>query len=109
MFYFNVAGKEQHIRRENPYQTSAATTLIALNATIYLSLLVKMVKAIGRIKSAKAHYAAEKISKIKGFELIFKNPFFNEFVVKHQTLKIKEELLKHKIIAGYELENDFLN
>ena len=57
----------------------------------------------------KSHYAAKKINKNTKFETLFNGKFFNEFVVK-SPVKIEdlnEELLKHKILGGYDLGKDY--
>ena len=56
----------------------------------------------------KAHYAAQKISKIPGYSLIFKeSQFFNEFLI-HCPMPVAEinaHLLDHEILGGYDISN----
>jgi glycine dehydrogenase subunit 1 len=50
----------------------------------------------------KAHYVADRISKLKGFSLVFPKPFFKEFAVRCPVApaKINEILFKNGIIGG---------
>jgi glycine dehydrogenase subunit 1 len=64
---------------------------------------------LSQLNLQKAHYAAERICAVPGFELAFTSPFFNEFVIKTQisTDKITTELLKDKILGGLDLGKFF--
>jgi glycine dehydrogenase subunit 1 len=60
---------------------------------------------VAELNYHKAHYAAQKIAAIPGFELCFETPFFNEFAV-HCPIsadEINAHLLEHDILGGYAL------
>ena len=59
--------------------------LMALRATVYLSLLgPKGLQEVAELSCRKAHYAADRLKLIEGCELRFSAPFFKEFVVKYK-------------------------
>jgi glycine dehydrogenase subunit 1 len=85
--------------------------LLALAATVYLSLLGKAgFKQVANLCYQKAHYAADQIAKLPGFELAFPDtPFFHEFVVKtpKPVNEINLHLEHHWILGGYDLSQDY--